>query len=316
MSNVMAVFQDLDKCMRCNGCVIACKREWKLKLPTDINDVKPARSTVNARQRLAIKSMKRVDMGPFLRFTCWHCPDPPCAGRCPLNAIKKEASGAVSVNNALCDPSACVTVDGQYPCVIGCQRGGYPQVGKAYETGTYAGLDRMNKCTLCHGRAGDPATVGTDALPTRARKDASGNYVTDLTLSSGAAMPNPIVPELAHEPACVSSCPAKAMKWDTRANILAWLDDPANGFVWGPGTVAPGTKNWAGNGSMFWASRKTLIIPPKADPFIEDHVAPMTSSLLSAGRMVVPTLVVGGLAALSARRSRIEEASALTGEEV
>ena len=31
---VMAILQDADKCMRCNGCVTACKREWKMKLPT------------------------------------------------------------------------------------------------------------------------------------------------------------------------------------------------------------------------------------------------------------------------------------------
>jgi len=92
------------------------------------------------------------------------------------------------------------------------------------------------------------------------------------------------------------------MKWDSRANILALLENPANGYIFGPGTVAPGTKNWMGNGSLFWASKSILLTPAKADPFIEDHVAPMTSSLLSGGKMILPTLFVGGLAALSARR--------------
>jgi len=282
---VMAVFQDVDKCMRCNGCVIACKREWKMKNFSDIADVKPQRSVVNPRQRLAIKSQKRVDMGPFIRFTCWHCPDPPCAKRCPFDAIKKEPTGAVSVDNALCDPSACVTPSGAYPCADGCQRGGYPKVGVVYESGAYAGLPKMNKCTLCHGRAGADSEVGADALPTRA---------------SAAEIAETL--ERAHEPACVSSCPAKAMKWDSRANILAMLEDPANGYILPAGSVAPGTKNWMGNGSLFWASRKVLLTPAKADPFIEDHVAPMTSSLLSSGKMILPTLFVGGLAALSARR--------------
>jgi len=282
---VMAVFQDVDKCMLCSGCVVACKREWKMKNFADIADVRPQRSVVNPRQRLAIKSQKRVDMGPFIRFTCWHCPDPPCAKRCPQKAIKKEATGAVSVDNALCDPSACVTPSGAYPCADSCQRGGYPKVGVAYESGPYAGLAKMNKCTLCHGRAGADSAVGADALPTRA------------TLAEIAA-----TPERAHEPACVSSCPAKAMRWDSRDNILNYLNNPANGFIFGAGSVAPGTKNWMGNGSLFWGSRKTLLAPAKADPFIEDHVAPMTSSLLSGTKMILPTLFVGGLAALSARR--------------
>jgi Fe-S-cluster-containing dehydrogenase component len=293
-TNVMAILQDADKCMRCNGCVTACKREWDLKLPDTIADVKPARSLVSARQRLAIKSVKRGDMGPFMRFTCWHCPDPPCAKACPLGAMKKEATGAVSVDNAKCDPDVCNPGSGPKPCEAGCQRGGYPKVGLAYQTGTYAGLPKMNKCTLCHGRAGAEDAANNTMLPTRA------------TATEIAA-----VPERAHEPACVSSCPAKAMKWDTRDNILAYLNDSANGYI-----LANGTKNWIGAGSLYWASKKILLVPPKADPFIEDHIAPMTSSLIGSGRLIVPTLVVGGLAALGARKARIAEEESLVSEEV
>ncbi len=310
---VMAVFQDVDKCMRCNGCVIACKREWGLKNPDNIAQVIPQRSVVNPRQRLAIKSLKRSDMGAFMRYTCWHCYDPPCVKACPLGAMKKEATGAVSVDKALCKPNVCKVGPGPKPCEFGCQRGGYPKVGVAYEDTTDV---KMNKCTLCNGRAGadgvvDPAT----ALPTRAVKDASGNWVSSITLSTGA-LPVPIVPELAHEPACVSSCPAKAMKWDARDNIIKYLEDPANGYTLTSGPAA-GTKNWIGSGSMFWASKNFLLAPPKADPFIEDHVAPMASSMLSGtgAKLLLPTLVVGGLAALSARRTK-NESEALTGGEV
>jgi ferredoxin len=220
--------------------------------------------------------------------------------------MAKEAStGAVSVDKTKCDPTACVTGTGQYPCVTGCQRGGYPKVGKAYEDAPTT-LE-MNKCTLCFGRAGVDDPTKKNMLPTTARMDASG-FISEIAGTTGAR-----VPELAHMPACVSTCPAKAMKWDTRDNILAYLNDSANGFIFGAGSVAPGTKNWVGTGSVYWASRKVLLAPPKADPFIEDHVLPMTSSMLP--KMLVPTLVVGGLAALSARRSRVET-SATTGGEV
>lgn len=300
---VMAILQDVDKCMRCNGCVVACKREWGLKLPSSLAEVKPQKMIVNPRQRLAIKSLKRGDMGPFLRYSCWHCTNPPCAPECPFGAIKKEATGAVSVDAAKCKPSLCKSGTGPKPCEIGCQRGGYPKVGVAYETGTYAGISVMNKCTLCTGRAGadtDPNLDSSRALPTRARKDGSGNFVSDLPLPSGGTLPNPTVPELAHEPACVSSCPAKAMKWDSRANILAYLNDPANGYV-----LANGTQNWYGSGSIYWAAKKVMLVAPKADPLIEDHIAPMASSALSGGAMVVPTLLLGGLAALSRRRTEV-----------
>jgi Fe-S-cluster-containing dehydrogenase component len=292
MADVMAVFQDLDKCIRCNGCVIACKREWNLKAETI------GSHNVAYDQRLAIKSQKRVDMGPFLRFTCWHCPDPPCAKACPLGAISKKPNGAVAVDNAICNPLVCKNRFGQYPCTIECQRGGYPKVGVPYQGTTAL---KMNKCTLCSGRAGADADVDMNiALPTRA------------TSAEIAA-----VPGKAHEPACVSTCPAKAMMWDTRANILAFLNDPANGYILGPDSAAPGTTNWFGNGSMFWGSRKGLFAPPKADPFIEDHISPMTQSMLTGGiakAALLPTLVVGGLMALSVRRARNEQAA--TGEEV
>lgn len=289
----MAILQEVDKCMRCNGCVIACKREWDMALPIDIADVKPQRSVVKANQRLAIKSQRRADMGAFVRYTCWHCPNPPCAGSCPLDAIIKQEGGAVSVDNSKCDPEVCKTSSdptAPRPCELACQRGGYPKVGKVYESTPE--LVKMNKCTLCHGRAGSDAQItaaGFDpnlALPTRA------------TAAQIAA-----TPERKHEPACVSSCPGKAMRWDTKENIRTYLE-----AEYGPGT-------YAGNGSLYWASRKQQVAPPKADPFIEDHVAPMAASLLTSGRLIVPTLVVGGLAAISARRSR-NEVEATTTEEV
>jgi Fe-S-cluster-containing dehydrogenase component len=314
---VMAILQDADKCMRCNGCVTACKREWSLKLPTSMADVKPQKSIVNPRQRVAIKSLKRGDMGPFLRFSCWHCPDPPCAYECPFGAIRKEATGAISVDNSKCNPNLCKTGPGPKPCETGCQRGGYPKVGVAYETGTYAGQLKMNKCTLCTGRAGADGVVdASTALPTRALKDTNpasptfGQFISTLPLPSGGTLPFPAVPELAHEPACVSTCPAKAMKWDSKENILAYLRDPANGF-----TLANGTQNWIGNGAMFWASKKVMLTPPKADPLIEDHIAPVSVSMLSGTGMIVPTLIVGGLAALGARKVKLASEDRIVIEE-
>ncbi len=289
---VMAILQEVDKCMRCNGCVVACKREWNMKSDS-IGVMK-----VGVDQRLAIKSQKRVDMGPFVRFTCWHCPSPPCASACPYKAIIKRDNGAVDVDETKCRPDLCVK-NGQYPCQVGCQRGGYPKVGVGRTTQS---SPKANKCTLCYGRAG--VTSAADALPTRS---------TDLKSKlKGAGVDNTsVIPELAHEPACVSTCPAKAMVWDTADNIKAYLSDKTNGYyIEAYPTTRPGvlSRNWLGNGSMFWGSKKVLLTPPKADPLIEDHLAPMTSDLAGAAlKVAVPTLVVGGLAALSARRTRIEQ---------
>ena len=295
---VMAILQDVDKCMRCNGCVVACKREWGLRAESAT-----AISTVSYETRVIIKSQKRVDMGPFVRFSCWHCTDAPSARACPIKDANGKAAlswnpstGAVAVDPNLCDPAACKDRFGQYPCQVNCQRGGYPKIGKPY-VGNESTL--MNKCILCAGRAGSDADVAGSGLPplqTRATAD-------EILASPGRA----------HEPACVSTCPAKAMIWDTRANIAKYVQDPANGYVFADRTV-----NVIGGDSMFWVSRKTLLAPPKADPFIEDHVAPMVGGMLTgslAKAVVLPTLVVGGLMAISSRRAK-NEAHAVTGGEV
>ncbi len=282
MANVMAILQEVDKCIRCNGCYIGCKRTWKM-LAQDAPNKGVHR--VASYQRVVIKSQKKLDMGPFVRYSCWHCENPPCAGRCPQKAIKKEANGAVSVDFTKCTPDAngCVR-----QCVRDCQRGGFPKVGVGNEDGDNAAF----KCTMCNGRAG----VGGD-LPTRA------------TAAEYAA-----VPEKEHEPTCVYTCPAKAMTYDTRANIITKLE------AMKAAALAAG-KTWShyGDGGMWWCSTKYTLVPPKADPFIEDHVAPMVSSMLAsplAAAAIVPTLVVGGLMAVSARRAENEKSKqfAMEGE--
>ncbi|MDO8915523.1 MAG: hypothetical protein Q7W16_05520 [Coriobacteriia bacterium] len=282
----MAILQEVDKCVRCNGCVISCKRTWQLKgiVPTD--NLPNQKVAIN--QRMVIKPQKRVDTAPFVRYSCWHCDNPPCAVRCPWKAIVKEANGAVSVSMDLCLPNKPVAGTGKgcgYVCRTDCGRGGYPRVGAGSDL--YPGL-KMQKCTMCFGRAG-----------------AAGDLPTKATVAEIAA-----VPDKKAQPSCVYTCPAKAMKYDTVANIRAILN----------AGIADGTyANWQGTSNMFWAS-KYMLVAPKADPFMEDHISPMVGSLLSgpfAQAALVPTLVIGGLLAISARRAKVEEEQAcLTAGEV
>lgn len=291
MANKMAVFQDVDTCVRCRGCVISCKRTWKMRADD------PGVHKVAPDSRVIIKSQRRVDNGPFVRFSCWHCPNPPCARRCPFGAITKQANGAVSIDPDKCDPSRC---DKQ--CVRDCQRAGYPKVGIGSDL---FATEKAWKCTLCWGRSGsdDDIAAATEQrgksygkpLPRNFRNN---NNVPGETLAA--------IPELAHEPSCVYTCPAKAMKWGTQAGIISYINDPANGYISGQG-----------DGSMYWASKRAIIIQPKADPYVEDHLTPMVSSLLNspfAKAALVPTIFVGGLAAIIARRQKNFEESAGTRE--
>jgi Fe-S-cluster-containing dehydrogenase component len=286
VANEMAILQEVDKCVRCNGCVISCKRTWHMKGDNTVSPDLP-HQTMDPNQRVVIKSQRRVDMGPFVRFSCWHCENPPCVARCPFTAIKKNTTtGAVWINPNECKPgetnSAGVTCVRQ--CKIDCQRGGVPMIGNGSDLFTTV---KAWKCTLCTGTyPGAPwAGAGEDGdLPTKATADEIA-----------------AVSDKAHQPSCVFTCPAKAMQYDTRENILARLVDPAEGWM-----------SRFGDGSMFWASKKFLVAPPKADPFMEDHVAPMINGLLSspfAKAALAPTLVVAGLLALAARRAKIEEES-------
>jgi Fe-S-cluster-containing dehydrogenase component len=290
MANVMAIFQDVDKCMRCNGCVVACKRTWKMKGIIPADDKPNQKVTPN--QRVVIKPQKRVDTAPFVRYSCWHCPEPPCVPRCPYKAITKKADGAVHIDPALCNPPSCGMV-----CSIDCNRGHYPKIG----IGSDVYPSKAWKCTMCWGRSG----LDGD-LPSKSPYVGT-NWVSPLF--PGVATN---IAELEHQPACVFSCPAKAMFYDTRQNIIDYIN--------GNRTTGEKFISYAGDGGMFWASRKYIILAPKADPFIEDHVTPMVGSLLSgpfAKAALVPTLVAGGLLALSARRARLEEEQAsLAGGEV
>jgi Fe-S-cluster-containing dehydrogenase component len=303
----MALLQDVDKCIRCNGCYIACKRTWKMAF----GDFKTrGQHRVAAYQRVVIKSMKKPDMGPFIRFSCWHCVNPPCAGRCPFNAIVKRDNGAVDVDMTLCNPGGtnsrgikCVK-----QCVTDCQKGGYPKV----DVGNLAGQNKAFKCTMCYGQSGyikpDGSVGGT--LPTKAKKVGT-QYQSALWEASSPAdrlLMDQFVPELEHLPSCVMTCPAKAMTWDTRKNVLKYLSHY---------NASDNGGYYVGEGGMFWCTTKSGLPSPKADPFIEDHVAPMVSSLMSspfAAAAIVPTLVVGGLLALSARREENEKEASLAME--
>jgi len=315
----MAILQEVDKCVRCNGCVISCKRTWHMKGIVPSDDL--PHTTLDSNQRVVIKSQKRVDMGPFVRFSCWHCENPPCAPRCPYVAIKKNTTtGAVWIDPNLCHPDTVNPANGikcVHQCKIDCQRGGVPMIGAGSDLFTES---KNWKCTLCTGI--DEATglrylnapylgagLGGD-LPSKVPGTA-GARVSQLVLTSGSLPDAGVIPELDHQPTCVYTCPAKAMVYDTRKNILAYLND---------GTPTTGQK-WMsrfGAGSVFWASHKFMVAPPKADPFMEDHVSPLLSGLLSspfAKAALAPTLVVGGLLALAARRAKMEQEPSMAGEE-
>lgn len=83
---------DLDKCIRCYSCEVACKQENDLPLGVRWQRV----VTIGPRM---VKGGLHMDFVPAM---CLHCDDPPCAYFCPINAILKRKDGVVIVKEQRC----------------------------------------------------------------------------------------------------------------------------------------------------------------------------------------------------------------------
>lgn len=272
----LAILQKVDNCGKCRGCMVACQRNWARTngdVPLIANGVaerlEPDDVTV-------VKAQKANEAPPYVRYACWNCTSPPCAGPagCPRGAISKKDDGSVVIKRSpefvgdvnYCAPGVapCNYYPGSrnYECVRACGRGGYPKIGFG-DGGTD---EKAYKCDLCYGRLvpASPAKI-------------IGSYVGDV-------------------PACVQACPFDSLFFGTRANIETYVN--------GLGLTAVK----AGEGSVFWVSMSTFS-PPTADPYVEDHIASVFEKLLVGpiGKvLLVPTLIAGGLYALYNRRLAVE----------
>ncbi len=95
---------DLDKCVACQGCSLACRFENNTPVvsPDEAalgrsifwNDVFPLRSE----EESAIAS----GQAKFLTRPCMHCEDPPCTKVCPVGATYQDTEGIVRQNYTRC----------------------------------------------------------------------------------------------------------------------------------------------------------------------------------------------------------------------
>jgi anaerobic dimethyl sulfoxide reductase subunit B (iron-sulfur subunit) len=118
---------DLDRCVGCMACAVACMDQNDLELgaePTAWRQVFTVESGAYPEARLRYVSM-----------ACMHCEDAPCRMACPTGAISRDAATrAVRIDAQLCI--------GCHSCSIACPFG-VPRFGR---DGT------MQKCDLCNAR--------------------------------------------------------------------------------------------------------------------------------------------------------------------
>jgi Fe-S-cluster-containing dehydrogenase component len=137
---------DIDRCVGCYACVIACK---------DQNIVDPLDDTTEFREVLSLGnepySKEKIS---YISLACMHCEDSPCVMACPTGAIKKdEATQMVLVNQSLCI--------GCHSCAMSCPNG-----APKFDTD-----GKMQKCEGCIERTESgliPACVRV--CPTKALK--------------------------------------------------------------------------------------------------------------------------------------------------
>jgi len=154
---------DLDTCVGCHACVVACK-EWNTGgHPAPLSDQNPYGGDASGAWLNRVHTFEAGDgeSGRTVHFpkSCLHCDDAHCVTVCPTGASYKRADdGIVLVEEDLC---------------IGCGLCAWACPYGARELDLFSGV--MKKCTLCIDRI----------------------YNENLT-------------EAEREPACVSTCPARA----------------------------------------------------------------------------------------------------------
>ncbi len=96
---------DLERCIGCHACTIACKLENGIEQGSWIRvKMLDGQPLDTAQGRFPELTMY------YLPLTCMHCQDPPCQGACPTGAIYKRDDGVVILDTAKCNGcQACLT---------------------------------------------------------------------------------------------------------------------------------------------------------------------------------------------------------------
>lgn len=193
----VAVLVDLDKCIGCRACQLACK-DWNGRpaVKTNFTGSLTSPKWLTAEDWKVVffyegKTGKKLltpagevtftqfELAP-LPYNCLHCAAAPCARACPVGAIKITGEGAVVINRDEC---------------IGC---GYCEAACPYDVPKKGSDGRYYKCTFCvdriqNGRA--PACVevcptnvftfgpASDIMAKAREEQSRGRYVYGLEAS-------------------------------------------------------------------------------------------------------------------------------------
>jgi|YNPNPStandDraft_1061719.scaffolds.fasta_scaffold04756_3 molybdopterin-containing oxidoreductase family iron-sulfur binding subunit len=118
---------DLERCIGCHTCTIACQLENDMEAGFGVRV-----ETIGGGHR-DTPSGRHPDLSMhFLPILCMHCQEPPCMEACPVGAISKREDGIVLVDEGMCD--------GCQACVASCPYGALSHDEKR---------NIVRKCNLC-----------------------------------------------------------------------------------------------------------------------------------------------------------------------
>lgn len=157
-------FIDLDRCIGCDTCAVACKAENNTRPTASPLTFKSNRGVMPSHVSYRWVVKREAGTYPatsisFVTSACNHCANPGCLAACPVsnpldpsnenNAIFKRASdGIVLINETVCI--------GCKQCIVACPYGA-PQFN--------ATTKKVEKCTFCLHRLYDSSGVRTALAP-------------------------------------------------------------------------------------------------------------------------------------------------------
>ena len=144
------IFPDVEACIDCGGCVVACKRTWdiprdeqRISIATMLEGAEAA-AGLNANSAMALQQGQSPGE-TSIPMQCYHCDNAPCVSVCPTDSLVKTDGDFVTVRDNLC-------IGCQY-CLSACPFGApqFPEAddGAAQLFGTGGTMD---KCTMCEER--------------------------------------------------------------------------------------------------------------------------------------------------------------------
>jgi len=193
---IRATLVDIANCIGCRACQVACK-QWneregeETELEAQLGFQNPATLSAKTYTLIAFHEMENPQKpggldSAFVMQRCLHCLEPACVSACPTTALYRQADGPVSY-----DVDKCI---GCRYCMLAC-----PWDVPTAEWNSLA--PKISKCTHCADRADQP-------LPTAFNGKPLSDAVGKLFAGSIAT------------PACVKACPADALRYGTREEML------------------------------------------------------------------------------------------------